>query len=48
MDTDSYERIKKASMLLKLISLGENDVKTGKIKLQKDFFKEIEKNFASE
>ena len=42
MDTDSYESIRKASTLLKLISFGENDINSGKIKEQNEFFNEFE------
>lgn len=42
MDTDSYESIRKASTLLKLISFGENDINSGKIKEQNEFFDELE------
>ena len=42
MDTDSYESIRTASTLLKLISFGENDINSGKIKEQNEFFDEFE------
>lgn len=42
IDTESYESIRKASTLLKLISFGENDINSGKIKEQNEFFDEFE------
>ena len=42
MDTESFESIREISALMKLISFGENDIKSGKVKEQNKFFKEIE------
>ena len=42
-DPESYENMRNAIGILKLISQGEEDVKTGKSKAQRDVFTEIEK-----
>jgi prevent-host-death family protein len=42
-DPESYENMRNAIGILKLISQGEEDVKTGKSKTQRDVFAEIEK-----
>ena len=42
-DPESYENMRNAIGILKLISQGEEDVKTGKSKSQQDVFAEIEK-----
>ena len=42
MDTESYESIREITTLLKLISFGENDIKSAAVKKQDDFFKEID------
>lgn len=42
-DPDSYEKMRNAIAILKLISLGEEEIKAGKSKSQKDVFKNTEK-----
>ena len=42
-DPESYDNMRKAIGLLKLISLGEEDIKHGNIKTQDRVFKDIEK-----
>ena len=42
-DPDSYEKMRNAIGILKLISLGEEEIKAGKSKSQKDVFKNVEK-----
>jgi prevent-host-death family protein len=46
-DPKSYENTRNAIGLLKLISQGENNIKSGKIKMQKDVFTNIEKKLDS-
>jgi prevent-host-death family protein len=41
-DPESYENMRNAIGLLKLISLGEKDIKEGKSKSQKEVFTDIE------
>ncbi len=41
-DPKSYENMRNAIGLLKLISLGETDVRNGRIKLQEDVFNDLE------
>jgi prevent-host-death family protein len=41
-DPESYENMRNAIGLLKLISLGEEDIKDGKSKSQEEVFAEIE------
>jgi prevent-host-death family protein len=41
-DPESYENMRNAIGLLKLISQGENDVRDGNVKSQEDVFKDIE------
>jgi prevent-host-death family protein len=41
-DPESYENMRNAIGLLKLISLGEDDVRNGRVKSQKDVFADIE------
>ena len=43
-DPESYENMRNAIGILKLISQGEEDVRNGKSKLQEDVFAEIEKS----
>jgi prevent-host-death family protein len=43
-DPESYENMRNAIGLLKLISQGENDVRNGSLKTQDVVFKEIEKS----
>ena len=45
-DPESYDNMRKAIGLLKLISLGEEDIKQGKTKTQDRVFKDIEKMLA--
>jgi len=45
-DPESYDNMRKAIGLLKLISLGEEDIKQGKTKNQDRVFKDIEKILA--
>jgi prevent-host-death family protein len=41
-DPESYQNMRNAIGLLKLISQGETDVRTGKVRPQADVFKDIE------
>jgi len=41
-DPKSYENMRNAIGLLKLISQGEGDIKKGRVKSQEDVFKDIE------
>ena len=41
-DPISYENMRNAIGILKLISLGEADIRDGKVKSQEDVFKDIE------
>jgi len=41
-DPESYENMRNAIGLLKLISQGENDIRDGNIKTQEEVFKDIE------
>ncbi len=42
MDTESYDSMQNAIGILKLISMGERDIKNGKIIEQNSFFSSIE------
>ena len=42
MDTESYDSMQNAIGILKLISMGEKDIKNGKIMEQNSFFSTIE------
>ncbi len=42
LDPDSFENMKKALTMLKLLAIGEKEFKNGKIAKQKDIFAEIE------
>lgn len=42
-DTESYENMRNAIGILKLISLGEEDIRKGQSKSQDDVFSELEK-----
>ena len=42
MDTESYDSMQNAIGILKLISMGEKDVKEGKIAEQNSFFANVE------
>jgi len=46
-DPKSYENMRNAIGLLKLISQGEGDIRDGRVKSQEDVFKDIE-NWAKE
>jgi prevent-host-death family protein len=43
LDTDSFQNMQKALGILKIASLGEKDIRTGKFIPQEDVFKRIEK-----
>jgi len=43
-DPESYENMRNAIGLLKLISQGESDVRNGRVKSQDEVFKDIEKS----
>jgi len=43
-DPESFENMKNAIGILKLISLGEEDIRAGKIYTQEDVFSSLEKN----
>jgi prevent-host-death family protein len=43
-DPESYENMRNAIGLLKLISQGESDVRNGRVRLQDEVFKDIEKS----
>jgi len=45
-DPDSYDKMRNAIGLLKLISLGEKDIKQDKVKPQEKVFKNIDKLLA--
>ena len=42
-DTESYENMRNAIGILKLISLGEEDIRKGELKSQDDVFADLEK-----
>jgi len=42
IDTGSYEALRETLSLLKMLSIGETNIKKGKVKSQADFFDEIE------
>jgi hypothetical protein len=44
-DPKSYENMRNAIGILKLISQGESDIKNGKAKSQEDVFKDLENSF---
>jgi prevent-host-death family protein len=41
-DPESYENMRNAIGILKLVSQGESDIKDGKVRSQEDVFKDIE------
>jgi len=41
-DPESYEKMRNAIGILKLISQGERDIRNGRVKSQEDVFKDIE------
>jgi prevent-host-death family protein len=45
VDTDSYEKMKQAIGLLKLLSQGERDIVDGKVLSQEDFFLSLDRDF---
>jgi len=45
LDTESYESMNNAIGILKLIALGEKDIRQGKIKEQSEFFSSIEHKY---
>lgn len=48
LDTESYEKMKKALGLLKLLAQGERDVAEGNALSQEDFFKAIQRDLGPE
>ena len=42
-DPESYENMRNAIGILKMISLGEEDIRTGRVKTQKEVFDLVEK-----
>ena len=42
-DPKSYENMRNAIGILKLVAQGESDIKDGKVRTQEDVFKDIEK-----
>ena len=45
VDPESYDQMKKAIGLLKVLTQGEQDIATGKILPQEDFFADFERRF---
>ena len=45
LDTESYEKMKKAIGLLKLLAQGERDIVDGKVLSQEDFFSAMDRDF---
>lgn len=45
LDAKSYENMKKALGILKIVSLGERDIRNKKLIAQDEVFKKIEKKF---
>lgn len=45
LDTESYEKMKKALGLLKLLAQGERDIVDGKVLSQEEFFSVIDRDF---
>ncbi|KGP74774.1 prevent-host-death protein [Desulfosporosinus sp. Tol-M] len=43
VDTESYENMKKAIGLLKLLTQGESDIVNGKVLSQEDFFSSLDR-----
>lgn len=46
MDTESYESMQNALGMLKIISMGEKDVREGRVMEQASFFSSVEKRLA--
>jgi prevent-host-death family protein len=42
-DPESYENMRNAIGILKIISLGEEDIRAGRVKTQKEVFEAVEK-----
>lgn len=47
LDTESYEKMKKAIGLLKLLAQGEHDIIEGKVLSQEEFFTGLDRDFDS-
>ena len=45
LDTDSFENMKNALLLMKLLTIGENEYKNKMVTKQEDVFSEIEKKY---
>jgi prevent-host-death family protein len=45
LDTESYEKMKKAIGLLRLLAQGERDIIDGKVLSQDDFFSDLDRDF---
>jgi len=45
VDTESYEKMRQAIGLLKLLAQGEHDIVEGKVLSQEDFFSGIDRDF---
>ena len=45
LDTESYEKMKKAIGLLKLLAQGESDLADGKVLSQEGFFSNMDRDF---
>jgi len=45
LDTESYENMKKAIGLLKLLAQGEQDICQGQVALREDFFEAMDRSF---
>jgi len=45
VDTDSYEKMRQAIGLLKLLAQGEHDIVEGKVLSQEDFFSGLDRDF---
>ena len=45
LDTESYESMNNAIAILKLVALGEKDIRQNKTQIQSDFFDSIENKY---
>ena len=45
LDTESYEKMKKAIGLLRLLAQGEQDISEGRFVSQENFFTELDRDF---
>lgn len=45
VDTESYEKMRKAIGLLKILAQGEQDITTGQVLPQEDFFADLDQRF---